>query len=58
MADILVKLTGTSENGIMIAFMLVATIISAVCSGVAVVAMLLPIVISVSQRQGSPYPAS
>lgn len=52
MADILVKLTGTSENGIMIAFMLVATIISAVCSGVAVVAMLLPIVISVSQRAG------
>ena len=36
----------------MIAFMLVATIISAVCSGVAVVAMLLPIVISVSQRAG------
>ena len=52
MADILVKLTGTSENGIMVAFMLVATIISAVCSGVAVVAMLLPIVISVSQRAG------
>lgn len=52
MADVLVKLTGTSENGIMIAFMLVATIISAVCSGVAVVAMLLPIVISVSQRAG------
>lgn len=52
MADVLVKLTGTSENGIMIAFMLVSTIISAVCSGVAVVAMLLPIVISVSQRAG------
>ena len=52
MADVLVKLTGTSENGIMIAFMLVATIISAVCSGVAVVAMLLPIVISVSMRAG------
>ena len=52
MADVLVKFTGTSENGIMIAFMLVATIISAVCSGVAVVAMLLPIVISVSQRAG------
>lgn len=52
MADILVKVTGTSENGIMVAFMLVATIISAVCSGVAVVAMLLPIVISVSQRAG------
>lgn len=50
MADVLVKVTGTSENGIMIAFMVVATIISAVCSGVAVVAMLLPIVISVSQR--------
>lgn len=52
MADVLVKVTGTSENGIMIAFMLVATVISAVCSGVAVVAMLLPIVISVSQRAG------
>lgn len=52
MADVLVKVTGTSENGIMLAFMLVATIISAVCSGVAVVAMLLPIVISVSQRAG------
>lgn len=53
MADVLVKITGTSENGIMIAFMLVATIISAVCSGVAVVAMLLPIVISVSMRAAS-----
>lgn len=50
MADILVKITGKSENGIMIAFMLVSAIISSVCSGVAVVAMLLPIVISVSQR--------
>ena len=52
MADVLVKVTGTSENGIMIAFMLVSAVISAVCSGVAVVAMLLPIVISVSQRAG------
>ncbi len=52
MADVLVKVTGTSENGIMIAFMLVATLISSICSGVAVVAMLLPIVISVSQRAG------
>lgn len=52
MADVLIKITGTSENGIMIAFMLVSTIISSVCSGVAVVAMLLPIVISVSQRAG------
>ena len=52
MADVLLKVTGTSENGIMIAFMLVATVISSVCSGLAVVAMLLPIVISVSQRAG------
>lgn len=52
MADVLVKITGTSENGIMIAFMIVSAVISAVCSGVAVVAMLLPIVISVSQRAG------
>ena len=52
MADVLVKVTGTSENGIMIAFMIVSAVISAVCSGVAVVAMLLPIVISVSQRAG------
>ena len=52
MADVLVKITGTSENGIMIAFMLVSTLISSVCSGVAVVVMLLPIVISVSQRAG------
>ncbi len=50
MADVLVKITGTSENGIMIAFMIVSAVVSAVCSGVAVVAMLLPIVISVSQR--------
>ena len=52
MADVLIKVTGKSENGIMIAFMLVATIISSICSGVAVVAMLLPIVISVSMRAG------
>lgn len=52
MADVLVKVTGTSENGIMMAFMLVAAVISSVCSGVAVVAMLLPIVISVSKRAG------
>jgi anion transporter len=52
MADVLVKVTGHTENGIMIAFMLVSTIISAICSGVAVVAMLLPIVISVSKRAG------
>lgn len=52
MADVLVKFTGTSENGIMIAFMIVSAVISAVCSGVAVVAMLLPIVISVSKRAG------
>jgi len=52
MADVLVKVTGTSENGIMIAFMLVSAIVSAFASGIAVVAMLLPIVIGVSQKAG------
>lgn len=50
MSDIIVKVTGTSENGIMIATVLVATLLSSVCSGVAVVAMLIPIVIGISMR--------
>ena len=52
MSNIIVKVTGTSENGIMIATGLVATILSSICSGVAVVAMLLPIVIGISMKAG------
>jgi len=50
MSNIIVKVTGTSENGIMIATVLVATVLSSICSGVAVVAMLLPIVIGISMK--------
>jgi anion transporter len=48
MAHALVKVTGTSENGIMIASILVALVLSSICSGVGVVAMMLPIVIAMS----------
>ncbi|KAF5051981.1 SLC13 family permease [Anaerotignum sp.] len=50
MSDILVKATGTSENGILVATVLVSAILSSICSGVAVVAMLLPIVIGISMK--------
>lgn len=50
MSDKIVKVTGTSENGIMIATVLTATIISSICSGVAVVAMLIPVVIGMSKK--------
>lgn len=50
MSNVIVKITGTSENGILIATILVATILSSICSGVAVVAMLLPIVIGISLK--------
>lgn len=50
LAKWIVKLTGTSENGIMLAGILVALILSAVCSGVGVVAMMLPIIIAMSMR--------
>lgn len=50
LSELIVKVTGTSENGILIATVLVATILSAICSGVAVVAMLLPIVIGISMK--------
>lgn len=49
-SEALVKVTGTSENGILIAVVLTAIIISSVTSGVAVVAMLLPIVIGMCQK--------
>ncbi|MCF2665184.1 SLC13/DASS family transporter [Oscillibacter valericigenes] len=48
MAHALVKVTGTSENGIMIASILVGLVLSSICSGVGVVAMMLPIVIAMS----------
>lgn len=50
MARGIVKVTGTSENGIMIASILVGLILSSICSGVGVVAMMLPIVIAMSMQ--------
>lgn len=50
MANAIVKVTGTSESGLLIAIFAVATIISSVTSGVAVVAMMLPIVIGMSLK--------
>lgn len=52
MAVNLVKITGKSENGIMIASILVGLLISSVCSGLGVVAMMLPIVIAMSLDAG------
>jgi len=48
----MVRLTGKSENGIMIAVVIVALALSSICSGVAVVAVLLPIVIGLCQEAG------
>ena len=48
MAHALVKVTGKSENGIMLASVLVGLLLSSICSGVGVVAMMLPIVIAMS----------
>ncbi len=48
MAIGLVRVTGKSENGIMIATILVGLLISSICSGLGVVAMMLPIVIAMS----------
>ncbi|BFL45771.1 SLC13 family permease [Lactonifactor longoviformis] len=50
MAHMLVKITGTSEKGIMIAAVLVALILSSICSGLGVVAMMLPIVVAMSMQ--------
>lgn len=50
MSKRLVKLTGTTENGIMFSTVVVAALISSIASGVAVVAMLLPIVIGMSMK--------
>lgn len=48
----IVKVTGTSENGIMLAGILVALILSSICSGVGVVAMMIPIIIAMSMNAG------
>lgn len=50
MAHLLVKITGTSENGIMIAGIAVALLLSSICSGIGVVAMMLPIIIAMSME--------
>ncbi|MCF3942658.1 SLC13 family permease [Oceanobacillus alkalisoli] len=44
------KFTGNSENGIMIAVVLVALLLSSIASGLGVVAMMLPIVIAMSMK--------
>lgn len=54
LSNVIVKFTGTSENGIMIATILVGLVISSICSGAAVVAMMLPIVIATSLRAEMP----
>src|SRR5690606_30070265 len=41
---------GTTENGLMLGTLLVGTIVSSIASGVAVVAMLLPVIIGISKR--------
>lgn len=46
----IVKITGHSEIGIMIASMIVGVGISSICSGAAVVAMMLPIVIGLARE--------
>lgn len=48
----IVRFTGTTENGIMLATMFVALTFSSVCSGTSVVAMMLPIVIAMSMQAG------
>ncbi len=50
----IVKLTGTTENGIMIAIMIVALFFSSVCSGTSVVAMMLPIVVAMCLKANVP----
>lgn len=52
MANALVKITGTSETGIMAAGVIVALVLSSICSGLGVVAMMLPIVIALSRKAG------
>ena len=52
LAKAIVKVTGTTENGIMIAGIMVALLLSSICSGVGVVAMMLPIIIAMSRQAG------
>ena len=52
LAEIMVKITGTTENGIILATVSVALLLSSICSGVGVVAMMLPIVIAMSMKAG------
>ena len=52
LAKHIVRVTGTSENGIMLAGVLVALILSSICSGIGVVAMMLPIIIAMSMNAG------
>ena len=44
------KITGTSENGIMIAVVIVSLLLSSIASGLGVVAMMLPIVMAMSMK--------
>lgn len=46
LARAIIKITGTSENGIMLCVMFVSMALSAFCSGVSVVLIMLPIVVS------------
>lgn len=50
----IVKLTGATEQGIMIACMVVALFFSSVCSGTSVVAMMLPIVVAMCMKANIP----
>src|SRR5690625_1280343 len=47
-----IRITGTSEVGVMVAVLIVGTAISAIASGVAVAAMLLPVVIGICRQAG------
>jgi di/tricarboxylate transporter len=50
MSDKIIQLTGTSEKGIMFGTMISTALLSSICSSVAIVAMMLPIVIGISTR--------
>ncbi|MBP1920874.1 SLC13 family permease [Youngiibacter multivorans] len=50
MSDKIIQFTGTTEKGIMIGTLISTALLSSICSGVAVVAMMLPIVIGISTR--------
>lgn len=50
MSDLIIRITGTSEKGIMLGTLVSTALLSSICSGVAVVAMMLPIVIGISTK--------